>query len=656
MRSICIATLVITTLLGGARAGAETWSAIGPPGGTVRTLASDPRDPDRIYLGTAQGILYRSDDGGQRWHRLTPGFPRRGCALDAIVVGPRGVVWIGFWEVDARRGGVARSNDGGRTFTMLRGIDQESVRALALASSDPRVMAAGTVSGVFLSRDAGRTWGRITENGDSNLHHIESVAFDPNDAQVLYAGTWHLAWKTTDGGASWAPIHRGMLDDSDVMTLTVERRDPQNVYATACTGIYRSTDGAAAWKKLGGIPDSSRRTRSFALGNDDPNLLVAGTTEGLWISEDGAASWRLATRRELTVNAVLLQPDGTIVVGAEDAGVLRSTDDGHTWSASNEGFGERFVSRAVFGGSGYHLLVAARGDPRYSGVFYSPGLRGPWTRLTEGLERREILSLALQDDVVLAGTDDGIFTRELGGTSWRRLPLMVDGAELHARVLEVLARPPNALLIATSKGLIRSVDRGWTRAGLGNGEVSILAASPDDGDRLFAATPDGCFLSQDGGVTWNQVSPGWKGIKPHAFAFMPSHPRTIFATSTGGLLRSEDEGATWWRVSGGVPHSDLTGLAIDSDGTIFVSDFTSGGIFRSTNGGASWQRMPTDGLGSERVWTLSIDPASHALIAASAAGGLHVLAPQPPASASAARSVKTEAHGGRESDAAASSP
>ena len=58
---------------------AQSWLPVGPPGGDVRELAADPRDPRRIYLGTADGILYRSDDGGLKWHRMSPGFPHRGA-------------------------------------------------------------------------------------------------------------------------------------------------------------------------------------------------------------------------------------------------------------------------------------------------------------------------------------------------------------------------------------------------------------------------------------------------------------------------------------------------------------------------------------------------------------------------------------------------
>jgi photosystem II stability/assembly factor-like uncharacterized protein len=248
------------------------------------------------------------------------------------------------------------------------------------------------------------------------------------------------------------------------------------------------------------------------------------------------------------------------------------------------------------------------------------------------LDGRQVLSLAVLGDTILAGTDDGIFARALEANFWTRLPTNLEGRELHPRVTELLAMPTGDLLAATSTGVIRSPDAGrtWAQPSLGMpDEVSGLAVSPDNPDLLVAATRYGFFRSNDGGRTWKLVSTELEGVTPHALAFMPSHDRVIFAATTDGLFRSDDQGATWRRVTGGIPRSDLTGIAIHPDGrTIYASDFTWGGIFRSVDGGLSWGRMPTGGLASDRVWTLGLDPAApEQLVVAASAGGLHLLVP-----------------------------
>jgi len=628
-KRVCYSFLAsaIAALLVAAPALAESWIPMGAPGGNVRDLAMDPKHPQRIYLGTAVGLLYRSDDGGSHWRRLSPGFPLRGNSLDNIVVDTRGIVYIGYWEVRGGGGGIARSDDGGQTFTILKGIQGESVRALAVSPSDPSALVAGSMSGVFLSNDAGKSWSRISAVGDPNLRYIESVAFDPNDPGVIYAGTWHLGWKTFTAGQKWLPMHDGMIDDSDVMTLTVDSRSPKTVFATACTGIYRSEDAGGKWSKVPGIPYSSRRTPAFAQDIDDPALLLAGTTEGLFVSQNDGGSWQRVTPKDLVVNAVISVPGGNLLLGTDGAGVLRSKDQGQTWIPSNSGFSERFVSKILFDPEGRRLLAVVWGETHYGGVFASPGVRGPWARLSEGLEGREVLSLALEANTMLAGTNDGIFARSDDMDAWARVPMFVDGKPVHARVTELLTLSPRRVIAATSMGMLCSPDGGqtWNPCVLGgSNEIYALAASADG--VLVAATKSGFFQSADRGETWVQGSPPLD-VTPHELAFVPGADHVLFATTSGGLFRSNDLGATWQRLEGGVPHSDLTGIAVSADGrTIYTSDFTWGGVFRSVDGGDTWGRMSTSGLGSDHVWALSIDPtAPGRLLASSSAGGLHVL-------------------------------
>ncbi len=153
----------------------------------------------------------------------------------------------------------------------------------------------------------------------------------------------------------------------------------------------------------------------------------------------------------------------------------------------------------------------------------------------------------------------------------------------------------------------------------------------------MAATPLGFFRSVDGGDTWAQISSGLGDVQVHTVAFVPSDDRVLFAATPQGLFRSGDQGVTWGRATGGIPWADITGLAIHPDGrTIYASDFARGGVFRSIDAGGTWERMPGEGLASERIWTLAVDPTSpERLLAASPTGGLHLMLP-PAAPAAAA--------------------
>jgi photosystem II stability/assembly factor-like uncharacterized protein len=628
LRAPRLASLLVVLLAATPLARAQSWMAVGLPGGDVRALAADPRDPRVVYLGTADGILYRSGDGGASWRRTQPGFPLRGMSLDQIVVDAAGAVLVGYWEVTGPGGGVARSRDEGRTFTILPEIGGQSVRALAVAASDPRVLVAGTLTGVFRSGDGGSSWQRISTAGDPEIRNINSLAVDPGDPQVIYAGTWHLAWKTTDGGGGWKPIHLGMINDSDVMTLTFDHRSPRTVYATACSGIYRSPDAGGHWAKVPGIPASARRTRSFAQDSARPDVVYAGTTEGLWASEDGMATWRLLTPRELVVNAVLVLPGGALLLGADGAGVLRSPDGGATWASSNDGFFARFVSRVIFDPAQGRILAGVLDDRQAGGVLSALKPSGPWSKVGGGLEGRQVLSMALAGSEVLAGTDDGLYFSMSQSGLWRPLPAAVDGIDLHPSVTDVVALSDRTFLAATSQGLLRSVDGGehWERHRLGLGlAVLAVAASLPRPTVVLAATPLGFFRSLDGGASWTQISPSVGEANVHGLAFLPGNDRVVFATTPRGLLRSPDQGQTWLRRGGGLPLLDITGLALHPDGrTAYASDFTRGGIYRSEDGGESWQPFSTEGLLSDRVWALAVDPASpDRLLAAARSGGLH---------------------------------
>ena len=294
----------------------------------------------------------------------------------------------------------------------------------------------------------------------------------------------------------------------------------------------------------------------------------------------------------------------------------------------------------IFDRVGQRVLAGIWGDRHHGGVFAASTARGPWYRFGTGLEGREVLSLGLIGSEAIAGTDDGLFLSAGYTGAWSRLATIVDGADAHPRVTDVVALSPSKVLAATSKGLLRTADGGrtWRRTPLGISEqISTLVVSPNDANLVVAATPMGFFRSADGGDTWTQISAGLGDVQIHSVAFVPSDDRVLFAATPQGLFRSGDQGVTWGRATGGIPWADITGLTIHPDGrTIYASDFAKGGVFRSIDAGTTWERMPGEGLASERIWTLAVDPSSpERLLAASPTGGLHLLLPPaaPPAAA-----------------------
>ena len=103
------------------------------------------------------------------------------------------------------------------------------------------------------------------------------------------------------------------------------------------------------------------------------------------------------------VNAPVAQPDGSLLVGTDGAGVLRSTDSGRTWADSNVGFSERFVSRVLFAPS----KAANAGSVAVSGLEMTQNsMRLSWTRGELNRRLRDIMA-NIHDRCIEYGTEGG---------------------------------------------------------------------------------------------------------------------------------------------------------------------------------------------------------------------------------------------------------
>ncbi|MDQ2945179.1 MAG: hypothetical protein M3Y27_04435 [Acidobacteriota bacterium] len=615
----CVSILAILAVLAATPLAQAGWIALGPFGGEANIIRVSPSNRDLVVAAAHNGMLFRSADGGAHW---TPQrFPLQlSCVLHAFEIDPEHAdTWYaGIESGYESAAGLYRTMDGGRSWVTLPGLKGQSVWAFSIWPADARIMAAGTAEGVFLSRDRGESWSRISPESNRDLRPVVSLAFHPTDPHILYAGTTHLAWRTTNAGATWESIDSGMIDDSDVFSLRVDANKPALMFASACSGVYRSSTSGSLWTRLP-TPPGAFRAYHVTLDPGHSGTLFAGTGLGLLKSADSGATWRKVS--DDIVESMAFDPAraGRVYFASATAGLLSSLDNGETVQPVNQGFSNRnFTSFDGRDGT----LYASSVFERNGGLFRSDDQGGAWQRITPNAlsadENILVTAVSPGDSrSVYIATAHGIQKSGDRGLTWRvlRTPPLVDRITDLTVLLGASPLEPRPVLLAgTSAGLFRSENDGvtWTRAvylrsgrsgplpSLIGPQVRLLQRSGDTG--VGVITGAGAFYSTDHGASWAACpipvpSAHWYGI---ALNTSGSPADSVWAATSHGLFHSRDRCQTWEPVRNGLSSGDSVTLIyahpLHPD-EMFAAQ--NGQIFRSTNGGVHWQKMEnTDGDGS----------------------------------------------------------
>ncbi|MGH9597225.1 MAG: WD40/YVTN/BNR-like repeat-containing protein [Edaphobacter sp.] len=591
---------------------AVNWLPFGPDGGDARAFAADPGDAAHLYLGTLTGWIYESHDGGGSWRRLAQVGHRDNLALDSIVVdraNPKHLL-VGAWVLGSTEGGLYSSNDGGMTWEGDADMEGQSIRGLAAAPSDPKILVAGTLKGVYRSADGGMHWKLISPAGSQEIHEVESVAIDPVNSEIIYAGTWHLPWKTIDGGANWTSIKQGIIEDSDVFSIIIDPKQPNVVYASACSGIYKSDDGGAKFKggvgvnKAHGIPSSARRTRVLMQDPKDLNIVFAGTTEGLYRSGDSGAGWQRMTGPEVIVNDVYIDPSNTnrVLLATDKGGVLASNDGGFSFLPSNRGFSARQVTSYVADAERpATIYVGVVNDKAWGGVFVSENGGLSWAQKSTGLDGQDVFSLGqASDGTVVAGTGHGIY--RLQGEMWSRVnnvslnePLNESPAsEKRADATKAARRGHGA-----SARKAAAVPRGFTF----DANVNAIARS---GDMLYAATSSGVLQSVTAGESWRLLV----GPEMQEWSFIAAAKSWVVAATLRSATVSVDGGQRWKAINLPAKLEQISAISVDNTGGLWVAGRQ--GVFVSEDRGTTWQSLRNLPIGD--VNSLFYDEASQRML------------------------------------------
>lgn len=595
------------------------WTALGPWAADVRCLASDPKNPLTVYLGTERGDIFRSSDGGVSWKRVRTADADREDGVWDLAFGPGSPSQI----FAGMQNGLLWSHDGGINWSRLGvGLPKTPVRALLIDPESPQMFFAGTFEGIYRGTNGGDTF--LSVNRGIKTVPIAGLAWGPRKPRTIYLVVLMKGVaKSIDGGETWKPASRG-LDRPNVNELAVDPKDASRLWAATDGGLYFSSDAAENWTFVPAL--GKRNLNALFVDPRASRSLLAIAAEGTFRSEDGGRSWSVWSRGAPppSVNALSPGPGGSILAATNGLGVFRSTNGGRSWEPSSRGLSAGDIAtvavdplepQKLFAGGGVSAWMSSDGgaswkdigeklsvgkgyaqllvstfafDARRRGVVYAADLEGVFRSTNGGFSWKSCqmpdgaYALALDPvhpDTVWAGSLGSLFASDDSCATWRRLPTAFGKVIVLGILFSRGASGPT--FVATAGGLYRTDDGGKSFQGPAEGtgghvRVTSLAADPVDAATVWAGTGKGLFVSRDGGASWAATGPPGVGIID--VVVHPTSRSRVFAGTEAGVIVTSDGGASWSALDESVPGGHVQGLRLDPEGKTLYAATLGGGV------------------------------------------------------------------------------
>lgn len=500
------------------------WDFPEPVSGRLLAVAFDPQNSQIIYMGSAQGGIWKSTDGGSHWQPLTDFMPS--LAINSIAIDAKNpnIIFAGTGEdnlsCDSYQGmGILRSTDGGQTWTVLgqslfagTGIGNILLdpRFEGNASSEHLIIGAGFAGrsnsstescddsqpagqvppyGVFLSNDGGQTFTESLSVGSFADFPFElgtsDMVMSPTNPNVIYAAEQiEGIFESTDAGHTWTNLNTpksGMPAPEsgfDRIQLAISQSDPSVLYSAYSNVVFlgthmqafRTTNGGTSWTSLKSVPDvcdgQCWYDMPITVSPTDPNtVFIGGNANYSYVFT--LFGFPTGPKDCTSIKALSNLPADC------NATVVKSSDGGKTWQD------------------------ISLGDVATSG----PNTGFPVGQYTLHPDDHAIVFDPNNPNVMYTGNDGGLFVTTDGGHSWNNL----------------------------NRGL---------------GTLQFQSVSVSSNGQIFGGTQDNGtekFTPQTG-TTWTSVDGGDGGLAQ----VDPSNPNTIYHTYAGvSLARSDDDGQTW---------------------------------------------------------------------------------------------------------------
>ncbi len=614
------------------------WTPIGPSpiseGGTednglVTTIAVNPNNQNVVYVGTAQGGVWRSTDGGDHW---TPIFDRQqslgigepgGIAIDpndttVIYVGTSSRV--GSAEpntIGQPRAGLFKSTDGGASWTALGSgypadntgnasqFVSQTINVIRVDPANSQTIYMATSAGVFVSTDGGQNWVRASGlAGDTRTLELDLTS--PAGARILYAGVGGVgAFQSTNGASSFnqilsssTPAVATALGSNSFTQVAVSLAPPtappdlngiQVIYVGIAgsysgpdpIGFFISIDQGTTWTQLaaGGVGGTSYGGYAFALAVD-PASPGDGINDTLYFgslsqskSTDAGASFGSinAGHADTHVWTLVPQPAPTpsIIWAGTDGGIDVSVNGGSSFTPKN-------------------------GGGLQTGLFYNIALKPDATA--------SVTAGALQDNRIqtTAGESPPEWQATIGGDGW---DVAYDGSTPPV-LYSTYGGPSSSVVPSSDDGQTwgGAITPPWTSADTGGFLLTQITADPSASGTLYVSGEVNLWQQPSGGAWRVILSPGTSGnvdVAPTNGNHVVMAAGRKVLVSTNALAPTVGPGGvTFTDVTADLPARNVSRVAFDPiDPNILyavMNGFSGGapaGVFRTTLTAGSWTNI-----------------------------------------------------------------
>jgi photosystem II stability/assembly factor-like uncharacterized protein len=622
------------------------WRLHGPSsvGGRVRSIAMHPSDGRTLWIGAADGGVWRSTDAGANWLPIMDN--ENSIAMGAIAVAPSdpGILYAGTGEhtsnVDAYLGaGIMKTTDGGARWSLAGLGTVGAFSRIVVHPTNPDIVLAGGTKnggGFYRTSDGGRNWIRVP-----GPKGVSDITMNPRDPEEIWIGTLSQGvMHSSDGGRTFAARNEGISlrpEEFGRTSIQVAPSDPDILYALVvevrgsfeyAARIFKTTNKGLEWSPVFTGTGSSNFLNGqgwynsvIAVRPDDPEVVYAGGVKVVR-STNGGADWTRVGGAHDDHHAMAFNPvDPDILYDANDGGIYRLASGDSLFRAMNNGlaitqfFGidiDQRVPSLTFGGT------QDNGTLHNSSTSYGEVAGG------DGGE------------VVVDPIDTSrLFGEYQEGSLWRydrtldQLRSIMDGIDRSDDsppwIAPLTIDPRNNQVLYTGrKHVYKTTNAGdlWEPVTGLIGNVSAIAVSTADNRVVWAGTETGAvWVSRNGGADWLERSfaPGIVNRWVTDFAPSNEEPGTAYMSVAGFLsahiVKTTDYGESWMNVGAGLPDIPVNALAIDPGNSRVVYAGTDIGMFITTDGGGTWTTF-NEGLPRVVVTDLKIHTAGGMLRAA----------------------------------------